>query len=235
MISLAIHKKAFIKPRYAVLAGLAVLQVLCGTIINSLDPGALVVGLRPYLKWIPMFLLPAAIRLSPGSFRNQMTFVLLMAMIQFPVSFYQRFIKFVGFNSGDVVTGTLGDSASGALSIFLLSCIAVITAKYAKQQLRLRTYLLLFFVLLLPTTINETKVTFLLLPIMLIVPYLIAAWQRINMTQLIGVFAFGSAVIASVVFLYSFIPGQENSFKEMSNGGIESYLYSGKENNIRQP
>jgi hypothetical protein len=66
--------------------------------------------------------------------------------------------------------GTL--MGSGLLSIFLISVTCVLTAMLLRKRIGLGTYILLLLLVLIPTTMNETKATIVLLPIGLLATFL---------------------------------------------------------------
>ena len=75
--------------------------------------------------------------------------------------------------SGDSVVGSFEDSS--CLSIILISGVCVMTAMYIRGLLPRVKFMLLFFVTLIPTTINETKATLILLPIGLVTTMVVAS------------------------------------------------------------
>lgn len=84
-------------------------------------------------------------------------FAKLFLVIQIPVSFIQYLI----FGPGDGVTGTLGPGCSGVLtfSIFLL-IYYLIENNNSKNKVMNNLYYIIF---LIPVTLNETKITFILI------------------------------------------------------------------------
>src|SRR5262249_42551438 len=89
----------------------------------------------------------------------QFIVILVLAFLQIPTSFRQRFFEYAHLETGDIVTGTFAEGGSGTLSIFLVSMITVVIALYLGKKISPVPTLTLSVLLLLPTTINETKAT----------------------------------------------------------------------------
>jgi hypothetical protein len=64
---------------------------------------------------------------------------------------------------------------SPVLTIFLIAGICMLTALVMRKRLGTTSFAVLFLLFLLPTTINETKITFFLLPLCLIMTAMLAA------------------------------------------------------------
>jgi hypothetical protein len=121
-------------------------------------------GVRSYIKFLPFFLLPIVHRFTARQLQTQLVFLLMLALLQTPLAFYQRFVEFAdSMHTGDPVRGTL--TTSSGMSMFLVCAIAGVVVAYLHGRLRLRTMLLIAAWLFAATTINETKATLLLLPV----------------------------------------------------------------------
>jgi hypothetical protein len=183
-----------IPSKYWLVFGLLAFVILCGILTNSVGAGPALQGMRYYLRAIPLFFLPAVSNFTEQNTRQQLRAVLALALLQVPVSIYQRWV-IISQNrfSGDDVRGTVMDS--GILSIFLICVVVVLTAFYMRGQIRKWPFVALFFVLLFPTTINETKATVILLPVGLMSAIIAASsrGKRIKVflggTALLGAFA----------------------------------------------
>ncbi|MGA8755876.1 MAG: hypothetical protein WB611_06035, partial [Stellaceae bacterium] len=153
-----------VAPKYWLAFGLMTLVVVCGIINNKTGAGPLLSGARFYLRSIPMFFLPAVLPMSEPQIKRQLRWLLVLALVQVPVAVYQQWvIQSEGRFTGDDVKGTVQDS--GILSVFLICCILVLTGLLLRRRIRPLHYWILFLVLLIPTTINETKVTVIFLPL----------------------------------------------------------------------
>jgi hypothetical protein len=158
--------------RYLCFIGLLVFTMVLGFIVQDVSTGAMVAGIRAHLKFLPFFLLPLVYRFSTREIGSQMLVLLGLLVIQTPLAVYQRFVEFAHqMDTGDPVKGTT--AASSSLSMLMLCGIATVVSLYLRRRIGLVRALLLMAILFLPTTINETKATLLLLPIALLVPALV--------------------------------------------------------------
>jgi O-antigen ligase len=163
-----------VAPKYWLFFAALTLVTLCGIIINNPGPGPVISGLRFYFRGAPLFLLAAVLPMSEDNLQRQLKLLLGLAFIQLPVSAYQRWVVFSEDRySGDSVQGTLMDS--GILSMFLICAVLVLTGLLLKRRIGKLLYATLFLILLIPTTINETKVTVVFLPLGLFVTLLVGA------------------------------------------------------------
>jgi hypothetical protein len=150
--------------KYWVAFGLALFIIVCGALTNSSGPGPIVAGMRSYLRAIPLFLVPAVFQFSDKQLATQIKLILFIGLLQAPVACYQRYIVWAaGRFSGDSVQGTATES--GILSTFLVCVAVVLLGYFMRKQISKVVFFPLFFALLLPTMINETKATVLLLPV----------------------------------------------------------------------
>jgi hypothetical protein len=164
----------FVAPKYWLVFGALMLVILCGVINNNPGAGPLISGLRFDFRGAPLFFLAAVLPLTEEQLKRQFKVLLAFGLVQLPVAGYQRWvIRSEGRYSGDGVTGTLMDS--GILSMFLICAVLVLTGMLLKRRIGRARYLLLFLLLLIPTTINETKVTVVFLPAGLLATLLLGA------------------------------------------------------------
>jgi hypothetical protein len=192
-------RRGFTLPaKYWAVFGMTALVIVCGLITNSVGTGPTLAGMRYYLRPIPLFLLPAVIHLSEEQFERQMRFLLGIGLLQLPVAAYQRWVIYsAGRFSGDDVRGTVMDS--GILSIILIGMAVVLTGYFMHKRIPRLRYLVLFFLLLLPTTINETKATVVFVPIGMLTAIVIASPRGRRMKILAGgialMLAFGAVLV----------------------------------------
>jgi hypothetical protein len=188
-----------VAPKYWLLFGALALVILCGIINNNPGAGPLITGLRFYFRGAPLFFLAAVLPMSETQLLRQFKVLLALAFIQVPVAVYQRWvIMSAGRYSGDGVQGTLLDS--GILSMLLICTVLVLTGLLLKRRIGKLQYLVFFLVLLFPTTINETKVTVIFLPLGLLVTLFVGAepGKRMRYT--------GIALALLIVFGAIFVP-----------------------------
>jgi hypothetical protein len=187
--------------KYGVVFALFCLCVLGGIIVNFVEAAPIFAGLRTYFKYAPFFLLPAVYDYSDKELTAQLKFLLALALIQCPIAVYQRFIEFAGIGSGDSISGTL--LISSALSIFLISAISVLFAFYLRRRINIVSFLLIVIFLFIPTTINETKGTLVLLPLALVLTVLFFPTKSIHLRrQLLTVCALGLVFVGSFMIVY---------------------------------
>lgn len=221
----------FVRPVYWLLFGALLLVIFCGALANQVDPGPIVSGLRYYLRWMPLFLLPAVYAFSEQQVRQQIKFMAIIAVLQLPIAASQRLENFRARGStGDTTQGTLLNS--GVLSIFLVGVASVVLGLAMRGVIKVRTAIVLFVVCVIPTTLNETKATLFLLPVTVGVTFLIGAkpGARLRATVI--------AAASVTVFLAIFVPvydslistrayGTKLSDFFTAEGRASGYLYSG--------
>jgi hypothetical protein len=192
---------ANVAPKYWIIFGTTLLIIACGIIANTVASGPVFAGLRNYLRAIPWFFVPAVFMFTEEHLRTQLKLLLLIGILQIPFA-VEQMVRTLARGShaftGDWIVGTL--MLSHTLSIFLVSGICVAAALVARQKIRPRHFVVFFLLLLFPTTINETKATFLLLPLGLFATFLSAASPARRMRTL------ASAVAVVALFAAVFIP-----------------------------
>jgi hypothetical protein len=164
----------FIPAKYWAVFGALGTVLACGAIVNHVAPGTLIGGMRNYLRAIPFFFIPVVFEFSETQIRTQLRVLLALALLQLPISLYQRYeVAAHGHWSGDPVSGTL--IISSIMSLFLIGATCIAVALTLQGRLRVKSFLVLFVLLIIPTTINETKSTVLLLPLGLLTSLLVGS------------------------------------------------------------
>jgi hypothetical protein len=200
-----------VAPKYWLTFGALALVLLCGIINGEPGPGPVISGSRFYLRAVPMFFLPAVLPPSEDQLKRLLKWLLAVALIQLPLTGYQRWvIEAAGRFSGDDVRGTLLDS--GILSVFLICGVAVLTGLLVRGRIRARWYILLVCLMIIPTTINETKITVFYLPMAILVPLLVGAAPGKRVRYLVLALA-GLVVIGSLFVPIYNMTQQNNPFK----------------------
>lgn len=150
--------------KYWAAFGFAAFVIVSGALTNSVGSGPIVAGARFYLRAIPLFFVPAVFPFSDAQLRRQLKLVLAIGLLQLPVAAIQRYLLWTtGHFSGDDVRGTVLDS--GVLSILLICIALVLLGLNIRRHIRRLPFIALFLLVLIPTTINETKATVVLLPL----------------------------------------------------------------------
>lgn len=194
----AIEKQTRVPFKYLILIFVYITHILMGFWVNDISSWTMLAGLRIYTKFLPIFLLPLIFPLTQKGFRNLLLWIYALTMVQLPVVLWQRFFQ-VGFvGSGDPVGGTLGVSTSGVLAIYLVSIISFLIAFYFKEEISLSVFLFSAAVAFIPITMNETKISTVLLPVAFIFPALFIPGKRDVVVKVL--FSIFLLVISLVVF-----------------------------------
>jgi hypothetical protein len=225
-----------VRPAYWFVIIAFVLCVFFGLIANKVQVGPIFAGLRSYLRAVPWFFVPAVFAYTDKHLRQQMALLLVIAFIQLPLAIEQRIktgTNLMGFVAvtGDWTVGTL--MLSPTLTIFLISAICVAAGFFVRKRLPALKFILLFFLLLAPTMINETKVTLIILPLGLLITFWGAAEAKVRGRQV--ALALGLILAFGAVFVPvydAFMEGREygvsigDFFLKKEN--TERYLSTGR-------
>lgn len=217
--------------KYVVFAGVLLALIGISALANGQSTGSMLLGLKTYFPLIPFFILPFACRFEFEDIKPFLIGFLVIAVLQFPLAFYQRFVLFREFmHTGDYIVGTLG--LSSYLSIFLLCIIAVLMGFYLKGRLSLPKLLVLILVLMAPTTVNETKGTMFLLPIALAGPAVFLAIIEKRILHLLPVAGFLGLAFAGFIAIFNMIDiaGEKGGLSERD---LMSYTFMARDIEIR--
>ena len=188
-----------VAPKYWLVFGSFALVILCGIINNPPGAGPLLSGVRFDLRGVPMFFLAAVAPPSERQLKHVLNLLFVFALIQLPLAVMQRWIVLdEGRHTGDEVQGTLMDS--GILSIYLICVVLGLTGLKLRHRIGTFTYIALAFLVLIPTVINETKGTLLILPFGVMATLMLGAerGKRLRYSAF--------ATLGFVAFLAFFIP-----------------------------
>jgi hypothetical protein len=204
LLKTAVEKQNLVPLKYSFLIFLYLAHIVFGFLLNDITGWTMLAGLRIYTKFIPIFLLPLIFPLTTKAFRNIVLWIYALTMVQLPVVLYQRFIQFANVPSGDPVGGTLGGSASGILAIYLISIISFIIAFYFKDEISFPVFLISAAAAFIPITMNETKISAVLLPVAFIFPVFFIPGKRevIVKASLVLVLLVTSMVVFQTVYNY---------------------------------
>ena len=157
--------------------------------------------------------------------QSQLKLLLVFAILQLPLALYQRFFEY-HIASGDYIAGTL--TAAPMLSIYLIGVIAVIMGYYLKKQLTVKTFMLLVTIAFIPTAINETKATVILLPLAILVPTLFQVGRESRIKILVTVIPLGLLMIVGYQYIYKGLyTGRSDVLSFYTSGKAQDYLYKG--------
>jgi hypothetical protein len=216
--------------RYGAFFALFFFVLLFGYLAQSVPAGPIVAGLRNYVKFIPFFLLPTVYPFTAHQLAVQLRCLVAILLVQTPLAVYQRFVEFADrMHTGDPVRGMT--SSSSALTILMVCAIALLVSLYLRRRIGLRLLTVGIGVFLLPTTLNETKSTFLLLPLAMLVPPLFMAKGSRSLRKLVPIAAIGGVAVLSYVTIYDFLIQYRSTGHDIGSffteGYVEKYLYTG--------
>ncbi|HUQ53057.1 MAG TPA: hypothetical protein VM692_12605, partial [Gammaproteobacteria bacterium] len=128
--------------RYGLFIFVLLFTIVFAYSVEDVPTGAMLAGVRSYIKFLPFFLLPAVHRFTPRQLQTQLVFLLVIAVLETPLAFYQRFVEFAAsMHTGDPVRGTF--ATSSGLSLFMVCVIAGIVIAHLRGHVRLATMMLL--------------------------------------------------------------------------------------------
>jgi len=231
MISLLLaYKKNFaINKKYIILIVLYLTIIFIGFSVNTIPVTSVIIGARVYLKYLPFFLLPAVYPFSNAQLKKQLQIILPLILLQCPLALYQKFFRYKGIGTGDVIAGTINNSS--VLSITMVCSIALLFALYLKKKIGLKFFLVVAFVLFVPTTLNESKSIFILLPVALIVPALFSKEKKISskLKNLFTMAVTGVLFMSVFISVYDCFWGRNQGILDFFNNrsSVTAYLYQG--------
>lgn len=230
LLVFSINRRAKIRMRYMFFSGFFLLHIAIGIIGNHVQPLAVLAGLRTYLKFIPFFLLPLVYDQDVPRIRSQLIVLLALGIMQLPLALYQKLFEFSYTYSGDYIAGTL--RAAPKLTLYLIGTIAVLVGFYLKKRITGKTFALLTAFAFIPTAINETKATIILLPLALLIPTLFEVDKQNRLKILATVIPIGVLLILGFNYAYQMLyteTGRSDAFTFFSSARVEKYLYKGAE------
>jgi len=201
------NKLVALAPKYVLLALVLLVHMTLGSIVNTVSPGTFVWGMRAYLAFVPLFLLPMVFTFTEAHLRRYFKFVVCLALLQLPVALYQRIFVYPIIPTGDVIRGTF--SSGAIMSVTLVSIVGMIIALYLRKQVAGK-WLLMIPLLLIPTLINETKGTVILLPLAL------CAVAYFNVESAKRFKALFVSALASAFFVLAFAVAYDVYFPDLS-------------------
>jgi hypothetical protein len=216
--------------RYGVFFLLFGFVLLFGFFAQSVPAGAVVSGLRNYAKFIPFFLLPVVYPFTSRDLKLQIGVLLAILAVQTPLAVYQRFVQYAAsMHTGDPIRGMATSSSS--LSLVMLGAIAVFVALYLYRKIRLWMLLLAVAVYFIPTTLNETKGTVLILPVALLAPAFFMPRGSKALRRIVPVAGIGALALFVYVLIYNSLVTYSQYGHSIGaffgQGYVESYIYTG--------
>lgn len=186
----------YVNVKYWLIFGALALTILCGPLVNQEDVGPIVAGIRYCVRAIPLFFLPAVVNFSDRDVQRYLKFLLALSLLQVPISAYQRVTGVArGLFTGDLVIGTLMNS--GVVSLFLISVMCVMAALMLRGRISKIWFGVCFVLMMIAVSINETKMTFLVLPLALLVTFFVVSPPRRRL--LVTLQALGLLIVAGAI------------------------------------
>lgn len=207
----------YVRPVYWLIFGAFVVVIVCGAIGNRLEPGPIFAGLRIYLRALPFFFLPAVLNIEVRQLRVQLLILLALSLLQLPIAAEQRWTTWArGAYSGDFTFGTLMNS--GHLSLYLISAASVLAGFFLRKRIAPLKFCALLLLLLIPTMLNETKITLVAVPMALVTCFIVGAkpGEKVKNAYL--------AVIITTGFFAVFIPVYDYFMKPHWGYGIVDFV-----------
>jgi hypothetical protein len=216
--------------RYLIFLALFLFVLLFGFLAQSVPVGAVVSGLRNYVKFIPFFLLPAVYPFTSRQLKTQVVVLLAILAAQSPLAAYQRFVQYAGsMHTGDPIRGMATSSSS--LTLVMLGAIAVFVTLYLYRKIRMSVLLLAIAIYFLPTTLNETKGTVLILPVALLAPAFFMPRRSGAFKRIIPIAGVGSLALLAYVLIYNSLIAYSQYGHSIGSffgkGYVEGYVYTG--------
>ena len=219
------------RPVYWIVFGALGLVAVCGAVVNLAEPGPLFAGIRTYLRALPFFFLPAVLAIKERQLRVQLLVLLALCALQLPLAWDQRStMPSTNYDRRPHVRDP--HEFRNFVAVPDLRCVRAhgILPSSQNCSATLHPFAVL---ILLPTTLNETKATLVLLPIGLLVTFYAGSARGTRLKNML------LSVIVLAGFLAIFIPVYDHfitprwgygimEFFTME-GRVERYLTKGTE------
>lgn len=212
------------------------------TISNANNPLQVIAfgkNIIQYWGFVPL----AALGFMPVNSRSKIIrLIIIFIVIQAVVSIYQAAFIVDWANriaGGDSVVGTFGGTpdgggSSGAQTIFLTVIISIALTTYISKHIKLFHLLIVLAMSLIPISLNETKVFFVLMPIVLI--YILLSGFKSHPTRTLQVTLIGISLVVTIFTIYflflqhSYTGNDSKSISEYTDrmAGSTSGFYIGK-------
>lgn len=204
---------------------------IAGVVLNSVTGDTIFAGCRLYFRSLPLFLIPFAYAPAAEDYRKQAIVILIILLLQLPVTLAQRFLIYDGQVTGDNIRGTLTSTSS--LSVLCAAAVAIVIGLVVQKRMRLTTGLLLALLLILPASLAETKAT----PIFLAVGSAAVVFvnrHRLRLRDILIVGIAGLTMFGVFVGLYDTLykrDGDRGFFAAMSDSetALPGYTFKGIE------
>ncbi len=182
---------------------LIVLSII-SSLINSAGLMVTFAGLRNYFKFFLFFYVIVFLNFDDIFLRKIVRFLIIISFIQVPIAILQR-VWYLGQASGDPVGGTLGANTSGTLTLFLLGIISILFALYMNKLINERKLLFSILLLFIPMSINETKITFFLFPVLILFLLRKNIFEKHKLKSIFLLIIFSGGIFIGSYLFYNYI------------------------------
>lgn len=227
LVYCAYHKSLFLSLKYLFLFLLLCLLFVAGAVVNAVDPAVVFSGIRSYVKYVPLFVLPLVYPFVERQINGQLKFLIALGLLQLPLVI----IEFGVLHWGqDIIGGTFG--IGSFMSIFMASAITILAAFYFRGRISGRMFFVLSASFFIPTTLNESKGTLLLLLAGLLSIMMGANLKRAQLiVASVALIVMSSCFVLFYDMLFNSVQGTGGYISFFStddpNKGIIKYLFKG--------
>lgn len=233
-------------PAHVKLAGTFFVYALLTIAFHEGNMNEIVGAIKRQFHFFGLTLLFAFVPISVAKIHNLLKFLVVVAIIQLPVSLYQRFmlvplvegLEKPGFVALDIVVGTFegsptGGGASAVMAMYLVLAGVGLICAVREKLISQKKFWVLFLLTVAPLGLGETKIVLFLIPLALVGAFGDSVSKRPLMflggtlvTMLI------TAVLVYVYFLVQ-VDGRDQTFQERLeetmayNVGESSYYKTG--------
>lgn len=219
-----------VAPKYIFIGVTFILTIIVGFLLNDMKANTIVLGIRDYLRFIPIFLVPAVFTFSEREIKKVLLFILSLSLLQTPVGIWQYLTLYPIHQTGDVVRGTL--SNSGILSVYQCAVISVLYAFYLSKSISLTLFVTLSGVLMVPVILNDSRATLILILVGIVTVGLFDQKSSRNKLQVISFTCLTVFFLAgSFVLLYDKVFADRYS-QRYEGGILEFYLQGAAEDDF---
>jgi len=217
-------------PKYIFIGVTFILTIIVGFLLNDMNANTIVLGIRDYLRFIPIFLVPAVFSLSEKEMKKILLFILALSLLQTPVGIYQYLTLYPIHQTGDVVRGTL--SNSGILSVYQCAVISILYAFYLSKSISLTLFVGLSAVLMVPVILNDSRATLVLILVGIFTVGLFDQKSSRNKVQVIS-FTFLTVFVLAGSFVLVYDKVFADRYSQRYEGGLlEFYLQGAAEDDF---
>lgn len=199
-------------PTFVNLAIVFAIVSLGTTLAQWTSTGEVLRGIKHTHQALGLLLALALLHLTENDFRRWRKLMILVVALQLPFALYEFLILVprrggltAGSETTDVVAGTfganiIGGSPNSVMALLLLIALAFVSAHWRMGLLKSRYLLVIVPSLLLPIGLGEVRITFILLPMLMLILF----WSDIIRRPgvFVGAFAVSAATIIALGLIY---------------------------------